>query len=58
MASPHVAGLAAYYLSLEDGDNVDPQKIKDKIIESSTRDVLLNIPKDTPNLLIFNGYEA
>lgn len=58
MASPHVAGLAAYYLSQEEGDNVDPQKIKNKIIQTSTRNVLSNIPKKTPNLLIFNGYDA
>lgn len=57
MAAPHVAGLAAYFLSLEEGDNVDPKIIKDKIIQTSTRGKLKNIPRDTPNLLIFNDYE-
>ena len=53
MASPHVAGLAAYFLSLEDGP-VEPKHIKDKILRLATRDVLDKIPEDTPNLLIFN----
>ncbi|ORY92299.1 serine protease [Syncephalastrum racemosum] len=58
MASPHVAGLAAYYLSQEEGNNVDPKIIKDKIIQLATRNALSNIPSDTPNLLIFNNFEA
>ncbi|KAI8334418.1 peptidase S8/S53 domain-containing protein [Chlamydoabsidia padenii] len=57
MASPHVAGLAAYVLSLEENPDVTPKEIKDKIIKLSTRGVLNGIPKDTPNLLIFNGAE-
>ncbi|KAI8333100.1 peptidase S8/S53 domain-containing protein [Chlamydoabsidia padenii] len=58
MASPHVAGLAAYLLSLEESPNVTPKEIKDKIIKLSSRGVLSNIPSDTPNLLIFNGVDA
>ncbi|ORZ15658.1 peptidase S8/S53 domain-containing protein [Absidia repens] len=58
MASPHVAGLAAYLLSLEEGTNITPKQIKEKIIKLSNRDVLSGVPKDTPNLLIFNGAEA
>ncbi|CAO3589442.1 unnamed protein product [Absidia cylindrospora] len=55
MASPHVAGLAAYLLSLEEGTGVTPKQIKNKIIKLSTRGVLSNIPSGTPNLLISNG---
>nr|ADB92602.1 serine protease 1 [Actinomucor elegans] len=54
MASPHVAGLAAYFLSLEEGE-VTPKQIKDKILRLATRDALDKIPEDTPNLLINNG---
>ncbi|KAI9271765.1 peptidase S8/S53 domain-containing protein [Phascolomyces articulosus] len=53
MAAPHVAGLAAYFASLEQ-DPVSPKKIKDKILELATKDKLFNIPNDTANLLIFN----
>ncbi|KAI9340953.1 serine protease 1 [Pilaira anomala] len=54
MASPHVAGLAAYFLSLEEG-KVTPKQIKDKILKMATKDALDNLPTDTPNLLIYNG---
>ncbi|CDS04131.1 hypothetical protein LRAMOSA07086 [Lichtheimia ramosa] len=57
MASPHVAGLAAYFLSLEEGNNISPKIIKDKIIQSATENKLTNIPRDTPNKLIFNNFE-
>ena len=57
MASPHVAGLAAYFLSLEEGDNISPKIIKDKIIQSATENKLKNMPRDTPNKLIFNNFE-
>ncbi|KAI8974446.1 peptidase S8/S53 domain-containing protein [Pilobolus umbonatus] len=55
MASPHVAGLAAYFLSLEEGENIDPKVIKDKILRMATKDALEKIPANTPNLLINNG---
>ncbi|CDH60383.1 serine protease [Lichtheimia corymbifera JMRC:FSU:9682] len=56
MASPHVAGLAAYFLSMTDG-GASPKEIKDKILEMASKDKLSSIPSDTPNLLIFNGAE-
>lgn len=56
MASPHVAGLAAYFLSLEEEDNVSPKVIKDKILKTATRNMLSNVPRDTPNLMIYNGF--
>jgi cerevisin len=54
MASPHVAGLAAYFLSLEEDENVTPKQIKDKILALASEGLLDKIPKDTPNLLINN----
>lgn len=56
MASPHVAGLAAYFLSLEE-EKVTPKYIKDKILGLATEGILEKIPEDTPNLLINNGYQ-
>ncbi|KAF7731830.1 serine protease [Apophysomyces ossiformis] len=56
MASPHVAGLAAYFLSLEENTPVAPKVIKDKILRLATPGKLTNIPAKTPNLLIFNDY--
>lgn len=57
MASPHVAGLAAYFLSLEE-EKVSPKYIKDKILELATEGVLDKIPSNTPNLLINNNYNS
>ncbi|KAI8876000.1 serine protease [Backusella circina FSU 941] len=54
MASPHVAGLAAYFLSLEENENVTPKQIKDKILALASEGLLEKIPEDTPNLLINN----
>ncbi|KAI8137808.1 serine protease 1 [Fennellomyces sp. T-0311] len=56
MASPHVAGLSAYFLGKEP-EGADPKTIKQKIIDLSTKNALEKIPKDTPNLLIYNGSE-
>ncbi|KAI9234674.1 MAG: vacuolar serine protease [Podila humilis] len=62
MASPHVAGLVAYYLSLAPEDNsgyyagvITPQEMKDYLIAKATRNVLTDIPNKTPNLLIYNN---
>ncbi|OAA36079.1 subtilisin-like serine protease PR1H [Metarhizium rileyi] len=62
MASPHICGLLAYYLSLQPASDseysvapITPKKLKDTLIEISTRDVLSDIPKDTPNKLAWNG---
>lgn len=64
MASPHVAGLLSYYLSLQPGSDsefftakggITPAQLKKKIIEYSSKDKLSDIPSDTPNYLIYNG---
>jgi cerevisin len=63
MASPHVAGLIAYLLSLEAdrssefySTSLTPKELKDKIIKLATPDKLSKIPADTKNLLIYNNY--
>uniref|UniRef100_A0A1D1XW70 Subtilisin-like protease CPC735_031240 n=1 Tax=Anthurium amnicola TaxID=1678845 RepID=A0A1D1XW70_9ARAE len=63
MASPHVAGLVAYLLSLEPDSSSEffstsltPKELKDKIIKLATPNKLTKIPRDTPNLLIYNDY--
>ncbi|CAO3684799.1 unnamed protein product [Umbelopsis ramanniana] len=53
MASPHVAGLAAYFLSLSEVE-LTAKELKEKILELATEGVFDSLPKDTPNLLIFN----
>jgi cerevisin len=62
MASPHLCGLTAYYLSLQPSKDSDyalaaitPAQLKANIIKVATEDVLSDIPKDTPNLLAWNG---
>ncbi|KAJ6446994.1 ER membrane protein complex subunit 1 [Purpureocillium lavendulum] len=62
MASPHIAGLLAYYLSLQPaGDSeysvapITPKKLKENLIEVSTEGILSDIPAETPNKLAWNG---
>ena len=64
MASPHIAGLLSYYVSLQPGaeseffvagDGVSPNQLKKNLIAYGTKDVLSDIPADTPNILAFNG---
>ena len=62
MASPHVAGLLAYYLSLQpsiDSDyavaEISPKKLKENIISIATKGALSDVPRNTENLLIWNG---
>lgn len=62
MASPHIAGVMAYYLSLQPESESDfattslsPEELKDEIIVASTKGVLAGIPPDTPNYMAWNG---
>lgn len=63
MASPHVAGILSYFLSLSplptlsllSSGAVTPAQLKKNLIAYSSSGVLSDIPSDTPNLLIFNG---
>ena len=62
MASPHICGLLAYYLSLQPASDseysvaaITPKELKSQMISIATVDALTDIPKDTPNLLAWNG---
>jgi cerevisin len=62
MASPHIAGLLAYFLSLQPGKDseygmaeITPKKLKSNMLNIATVDALSDIPDDTPNLLAWNG---
>ncbi|KAK7408512.1 proteinase B [Neonectria punicea] len=62
MASPHIAGLLAYYLSLQPAEDseyavasITPKELKESLVTIATEDILTGIPEDTPNLLAWNG---
>ncbi|RPB24335.1 serine protease [Terfezia boudieri ATCC MYA-4762] len=62
MASPHVAGLLAYFLSLQpDPDSeyavepLTPKELKRNLIAIASPDKLSGIPEETCNLLAWNG---
>lgn len=62
MASPHVCGLMAYFVSLQpDTDSeyastpITPAQLKKNILAYATPDALEDLPAGTPNLLIYNG---
>ena len=57
MASPHIAGLLAYFLSLQPSEDsaysvatITPKKLKEDIISVATLGKLTDMPKDTPNV--------
>lgn len=62
MASPHICGLLAYFLSLQPASDsayavadISPKKLKAHMISIATQDALADINADTPNLLAWNG---
>ncbi|KAI0019944.1 peptidase S8/S53 domain-containing protein [Xylariomycetidae sp. FL0641] len=62
MASPHLCGLTAYFLSLQPSKeseygmaDITPEKLKDNMISIATKGALSDIPSGTPNLLAWNG---
>ncbi|KAI1477367.1 subtilisin-like protein [Daldinia eschscholtzii] len=52
MASPHIAGLGAYYLGL---DAASAESLCDYIAQSAISDAISGVPSDTANLLANNG---
>lgn len=57
MASPHIAGLLAYYVSLQPASDsayavaeITPKKLKEALISIATQGTLTDIPSDTPNV--------
>ncbi|RKF76649.1 Subtilisin-like protease [Golovinomyces cichoracearum] len=62
MASSHIAGVLAYYFSLQpelDSDcavhSMTPKKMKEILISTGTKNVLTDLPSDTANFLAWNG---
>ena len=62
MASPHIAGLLAYYLSLQPASDsayavaeITPKQLKKSIISIATKGALSDVPSDTENVLAWNG---
>lgn len=64
MASPHIAGLLSYYVSLQPGadseyfvaaNGVSPAQLKKNLIAFGTKGILTDLPEDTVNVLAFNG---
>lgn len=53
MASPHVAGLASYYLSLSDKE-LSPAEVEDLITKSNTGVLTFDL-KGSPNAVAYNG---
>ncbi len=52
MATPHIAGLAAYIAGLEGGSG---GQICGRLQQLATRNILSGIPGGTINALAFNG---
>ncbi|KAK8016181.1 subtilase [Apiospora rasikravindrae] len=62
MASPHLCGLTAYFLSLQPSKDseygmaeITPEKLKNNLLSIATKGALSDISNGTPNLLAFNG---
>ncbi|KAK6085998.1 subtilisin-like serine protease [Seiridium cupressi] len=62
MASPHLCGLTAYYLSLQpskDSDyglaTISPAQLKKDILKFASKNKLSDVGTNSPNLLAFNG---
>ena len=62
MASPHICGLLAYYLSLQPASDsefsvaaITPKQLKEALVDISTSGALADMPAGTPNKLAWNG---
>jgi len=62
MASPHIAGLLAYLLSLQPAKDsayavadISPKKLKANLISIATEGALTDVPSNTANILAWNG---
>lgn len=62
MASPHVAGLLAYFLSLQPAKDsgyavadITPEEMKQNLLSIATVGALSDVPKNTDNILAWNG---
>lgn len=62
MASPHIAGLLAYMLSLQPAKDsayavadITPKKLKSSLMSIATEGALTDVPSNTKNILAWNG---
>ncbi|ANB15978.1 proteinase B [Sugiyamaella lignohabitans] len=63
MASPHIAGLLTYFLSLQPATDSDfatagavtPAQLKKNLIAYGTKDILTDLDEKSPNVLAYNG---
>ncbi|KAI5295364.1 serine protease [Ascosphaera atra] len=62
MASPHIAGLLAYLLSLQPDEDssfavpsITPAELKEALIAIGTVDALTDVPRNTANVVAWNG---
>ncbi|KAL8743365.1 MAG: hypothetical protein Q9190_004273 [Brigantiaea leucoxantha] len=62
MASPHIAGLLAYFLSLQPAPDsayavaeITPAKLKQNLMAIATEGTLTDVPSNTGNILAWNG---
>lgn len=62
MASPHIAGLLAYMLSLQPSKDsayavaeITPKQLKAHLISIATEGMLTEVPSNTANILAWNG---
>jgi cerevisin len=61
MASPHIAGLLAYFLSLQPSQDsgysvtITPKQLKEDLISIATKGALSDVPSGTTNVLAWNG---
>jgi len=62
MASPHIAGLLAYLLSLQPAKDsayavadITPKQLKANLISIATEGALSDVPSNTKNILAWNG---
>jgi len=56
MATPHVAGIMAYFSSLSN-TKITPKDLFAKVLNASTSDVLKDLPYDTANKLLNNNVD-
>ena len=52
MATPHVAGMAALYLSLH--PSATPQQVRDAIVNNATNNKVTNPGTGSPNKLLYS----
>jgi subtilisin family serine protease len=54
MAAPHVAGVAALYLSTNPG--ATPQQVRDALVANATKNMVRSAGTGSPNALLFSNY--